>query len=155
VLRATGTTIEIFDKNHIRMASHKRQYTTARGRYLTDEAHMPPNHRAVYQSRQFDGNRYRSWARKIGENTYYIVDGLLTGGAVEEQGFKACMGILQFSRKYGEAELEKACTKARAIGSCTYSTIKSIMKNGTASQSKPGPSPVPSHENIRGGAYYR
>ena len=155
ILRATGTVIEIFDKNHLRMASHKRRYSTSQGRYVTDEAHMPPNHKAVHVSRQFDGNRYRSWARKIGENTFFIIDSLLMSGAVEEQGYKACMGILQFSQTYGDAALEAACERARAIGSCTYTTVKSIMKNGATDSADRIPSPVVSHENIRGGEYYR
>jgi hypothetical protein len=145
--------IEVFDKNHIRMASHKRLQTVTAGRYSTDEAHMPPNHRAVHQMRQFDGNRYRSWAKQIGENTYRIVDHLLTGGSVEEQGYKACMGILQFSKTYGEAVLEAACAKARALGSCTYTTVKGIVKNGVPTSQRTAS--VPSHENIRGSGYYK
>lgn len=150
-LRATNAMIEIFDKNHIRMASHKRQYTTSKGRYVTDDAHMPPNHRAVHQFRQFDGDRYRSWAKKIGENTCFIIDRLLNSGAVEEQGYKACMGILQFSKTYGEAALETACAKARALGSCTYTTVKGIVKNSASAASER----ALVHENIRGSAYYR
>jgi len=153
VLRATGAMIEVFDKNHIRMASHKRRQTISGGRYSTDEAHMPPNHRAVYQARHFDGNRYRSWAKQIGENTYRVIDHLLIGGSVEEQGYKACMGVLQFSKTYGEAALEAACAKARVLGSCTYTTVKGIIKNGVAaSQRTVSP---PSHENIRGSGYYK
>ena len=153
VLRATGAMIEIFDKNHIRMASHKRRQTVSGGRYSTDEGHMPPNHRAVYQARQFDGNRYRSWAKQIGENTYCVIDHLLTSGSVEEQGFKACMGILQFSKTYGEPALEAACAKARAMGSCTYTTVKGIVKNGVAASQRAAS--VPNHENIRGSGYYK
>ena len=55
-VRATGTTVEIFDKNHIRMATHRRQNATNRTRYVSDIAHMPPNHKAVYQARQFDAD---------------------------------------------------------------------------------------------------
>jgi len=154
-LRATGTTIEIFDSNHIRMASHKRRYSAAEGRYVTDEAHMPPNHKAVYLSRQFDGARYRDWARKIGENTLYVIEGFLSGGPVEEQGYKSCMGVLQFSKTYGEAALEAACKRARAAGSCTYTTVKNIVKVGAVRAPDTVPKPTPSHGNIRGAEYYR
>lgn len=152
-LRATDAVIEVFDKNHIRMASHRRGYTAAQGRYITDEAHMPPNHRAVYRARQFDGERYRDWAGKIGVNTRAVIDGLLTGGAVPEQGYKACMGILQFSKTHGDAAVEAACERARAIGSPTYTTVKNIIKKGVKTNAVP--SCTPEHENIRGGAYYR
>jgi len=154
ILRATSTTIEILDKKHIRVASHIRRYAPSKGRYVTNEDHMPPNHRAVYQSRQFDGERYRNWAKKIGESTFFIIDSLLTSGAVEEQGFKSCMGVLQLSKKYSEARLEAACRRARTIGSCTYTTVNTILKNGTEDDSTDSPKPTPDHENIRGSGYY-
>jgi len=153
-LRATVSTIEIFDKNHLRMASHKRRYNASQGRYVSDEAHMPPNHKVVYLNRQFDGNRYRAWAKKIGESAYYIIDNLLAGGTVEEQGYKSCMGILQFSQAYGDAALEAACERARALGSCTYTTVKSIIKSTMPDTPRKNLSAAQNHENIRGGGYY-
>jgi len=154
ILRATTKTIEILDKNHIRMASHKRRLAASDGRYVSNEDHMPPNHRAVYQSRQFDGNRYRSWAKNIGENAFFIIDNLLTSGKIEEQGFKSCMGVLQLSKKYSDARLESACRRARALGSHTYSTVKTILKNGVEDIVEDIPKPTPEHENIRGSEYY-
>jgi hypothetical protein len=62
------------------------------------------------------------------------------------------MGILQFSKTYGEAALEAACAKARAMGSCTYTTVKGIVKNGVAASQG---ATVPDHENIRGSGYYK
>ncbi len=149
-LRATGGAIEIYDKNHIRIASYRRRYSG--GRYVTDMAHMPPNHRAVHEARQFDGSRYRAWAGKIGGSTQYVIDRLLRTGAVEEQGYKACMGVLQFSKAYGDAALENACERACAIGSPTYTTVKRMLKSNL----KDGIDiALPAHENIRGSAYYR
>ena len=154
-LRATSTTIEILDKNHLRVASHERRYNTSGGRYVSNVEHMPQNHKIVYQSRQFDGSRYRDWARKIGESTYLIIDSLLVGGKVEEQGYKSCMGILQLSKKHGDARLEAACGRARLLGSPTYSTVSAILKNGVEAVPAGGSKPIPEHENIRGGEYYR
>ena len=156
VLRATNSTIEIFDKTRTRVASHRRRYTmtTKEGRYITNEDHMPSNHRFVHQFRQFDGNRYRSWAKKIGVDTYFIIDNILASGKVEEQGFKSCMGILQFSKKYSEIRLEAACRRARELGSHTYTTIKNILKNGTENVDNSKVKATPQHENIRGSEYY-
>jgi len=154
ILRATSTMIEIIDKNQIRVASHQRRYTPSQGRYVTRLEHMPPNHRAVHQQRQFDGNRYRSWAQKIGTNTHFIIDSLLTSGKVEEQGYKSCMGILQFSKTYGCSRLEMACKRARELGSHTYSTVKTILKNGVEKVLTCTKTATPEHENIRGCGYY-
>ena len=155
IVRATSTTIEILDRNHIRVASHRRKLSASEGRYSTIEEHMPENHKAVYLNRQFDGKRYRGWAANIGENTFFIIDSLLCAGKVEEQGYKSSMGVLQLSKKYGEARLEAACKRARALGSYTYSTVKTILKNGVEDAGNGARKAVPEHENIRGGGYYR
>ena len=155
ILRATERMIEILDKQRVRAASHPRRFDTRYGRYVTDESHMPPNHRAVHQARQFDGRRYRDWARKIGENTYFIIDALLSSGKVEEQGYRASMGLLQLTKKHGEASLEAACRRARELGSPTYTTVSNILKNGLLKHATAATSrPTPDHENIRGGGYY-
>jgi len=114
---------------------------------------MPPNHRAIYEQRQFDGDRYRQWANDIGENTYKIIDAILTNGPIEEQGYRACMVILQFSKIYGSYRLEASCRKARKLGSCTYTTVKNILKNGTE-ESAVKSKPTPKHANIRGASNY-
>ena len=155
ILRATGAAIEILDKSHNRVSSHKRRTLASEGRYGTKEEHMPPNHRAVYQSRQFDGQRYRGWASNIGENTSCVIESLLTKGVVEEQGYKSCMGVLQLSTKYGQVRLEAACKRAKALGSPTYTTVKTILKNGVEGASATPSKAIPAHENIRGGGYYK
>jgi len=154
MLRATDTTIEVM-KDHERVASHVRRHITSQGRYVTKLEHMPPNHQAVHQSRQFDGRRYRSWAKTIGQHTYFIVDTLLKSGKVEEQGYRACMGLLQLSKSHGNDQLEAGCERARQLGSPTYTTVRNILKNGALEINATAPKPIPKHENIRGSEYYQ
>ena len=151
-LRATSNMVEVLNSDRERVASHKRLYNATGSKYSTTEAHMPTNHRAVHQARQFDGARYRSWAQKIGENTSFIIESILSQYRVEEQGFKSCMGILQFSKSYSNEELEEACRRARQMGAYTYGAVKKILKNGVKVTS--GIKATPEHENIRGSAYY-
>jgi hypothetical protein len=115
---------------------------------------MPPHHQAVHQSRKFDGQRYRAWAKTIGPSTHFVVDTLLKSGKVEEQGYRACMGILQMTKAYAPERLELACERARQLGSPTYTTVKNILKNGALEINPTPPKPTPHHENIRGGGYY-
>jgi transposase len=155
ILRATATTIEILNKEHERVASHIRRYNSSEGRYVTNLEHMPPNHQAVLKFRKFDGQKYRNWAKAIGSNAHFVVDTLLRNGKVEEQGHRACMGLLQMTKIYGNERLEAACERARQLGSPTYTTVKNILKNGALEITSPGAKPTPQHENIRGGEYYR
>ena len=150
VLRATSKTIEVLDKERTRIASHVRCTDVYGGRYETRPEHMPPNHQAMRQYGEFDGNRYRGWAKNIGENTYLLIDSILSGYKVEQQGYKSCMGILQSAKKYGNKHLEESCKKAREMGSNTYSTVMMFVKQKPAE-----PKPAPEHENIRGSAYYK
>ena len=154
LLRATATTIEVVNKEHIRVASHVRRRNAIEGRYSTILEHMPPNHQAAYRQRKFDGGRYRAWAKVIGTNTFFVIDTLLKNGKVEEQGYRSCMGLLQLSVKHTEARLEAACERARQLGSPTYTTVKNILKNGALGLEVTQPTPLPKHENIRGGEYY-
>ena len=151
-IRATQKTIEIFDTNRIRIASHQRSFSK---RYVTDTAHMPERHRRYLEAKQFDGHRYRSWAKNIGPETAHVIDRMLRACHVEEQSYKACMGLLQLSKKYGDKRLEAACKKAAGLNSMTYTTVSNILKH---SQDlvvlKLKPAATPEHENIRGAAYY-
>jgi transposase len=154
VLRATTTTVEVLDKRRVRVASHPRRYSASEGRYVTREEHMPLNHQAVYRQRQFYGQRYRNWAQKIGEHTYFVINAMLNNHKVEEQSYRACMGVLQFTQSYSGAQVEEACRRAREIGSCTYTTIKTLLKNGIEEPPAHHSKATPTHENIRGSAYY-
>ena len=152
-IRATATTIEILNDNRERVALHHRRQTGSR--YVTNLSHMPPHHRHQHEVNQFDGARYRSWARNIGQQTYATIDYLLRSQVVEEQAYRSCMGILQCAKKYGNERLEAACGKAIAMKSCTYSTISTILKNGQDKVSTSASNKVtPEHENLRGSQAY-
>ncbi len=154
-IRATSTTIEVLDTNRIRIASHPRRYFG--GRYVTDPGHMPENHRKYMDAKQFNGPRYRLWAKRIGTATAQVIDRMLKSCKVEEQSYKACMGLLQMSKKFGDARLEAACTKALSLNACNYTTVANILKNGqelTAKQFSPTLVATPAHPNVRGAAYY-
>ena len=73
-------------------------------------------------------------------------------------GYRACMGLLSLSKKYGYERFEAACKRALAIGSPTRKSILSILETGLDKEilevSPPeNPSPI-RHNNIRGPQYY-
>lgn len=70
---------------------------------------MLPNHQ---QYIQWYGERFVKWAAKIGINTETAVSAILSGYKIEQQGYKACMGILKLADKYSPERLENACKKA-------------------------------------------
>lgn len=89
---------------------------------------MPPNHQ---QYLQWNGERFRKWAAKVGEATHTAIDALLSGYKVEQQGYKACMGILKLADKYSHERLENACRKALTFTPRpSLKNIQAILSSG-------------------------
>jgi len=149
-LRITTSMIEVYDGHCKRIALHLRRYTGPK--YATHEEHMPAHHRFKAMADRFDGNRYRSWASSIGENTFFVIDTLLRKTEFEQTAYRSCMGILQFTKDCGASRLEAACRKARELSSPCYSTIYNILKNRQENikQNELFNEPIAPHENLRG-----
>ncbi len=81
-VKVTDTTIEIF-YNHNRIASHLRLKGRP-GKYSTVTEHMPEDHQKYLE---WNGDRFRKWAERIGINTYTVVNAILTSKRVEQERF--------------------------------------------------------------------
>lgn len=153
-VRYNNRTVEIFHQNN-RIASHIRSHVV--NGYTTDTLHMPKNHQ--HQS-EWTLERMISWANKIGHETARFIHALMASRQHPEQGFKACMGILRFEKSYGVERLEAACKRGCALGTYSYKSIESILKNNLENKPLPGESleckTMPeSHEYVRGQNYYQ
>jgi len=152
-VRVTDTAVEVMHKGQ-RVALHTRQY---KGRFSTLSEHMPKSHQA---HRQWSPGRFLNWARAIGPATFDVVEGQLKDRPHPEHGYRACLGLLNLSRRYGHERLEKACTRALVINSASYQSIGSILKQGLDQLTLPGidetaqQTELPSHYNVRGAQYY-
>ena len=125
-VRVTRNVVEVFFEGN-RICSHVRLYGQA-GQYSTLEIHMPPNHQ---QYIQWNGERFRKWAAKIGANTATVVEIMLTGYKVEQQGYRACMALLKLSDQYTPQRLEVACIKALSYTPRpNFKSIQAILKSG-------------------------
>ena len=122
-VRITETTLEIF-YNHNRIASHRRLYGRP-GQYSTITEHMPLDHQKYLE---WNGDRFRKWAGSIGDNTYKVVNLILTSGRVEQQSYRSCMGLLRLAEKHSSQKLEEACKKALTYSSNpSYKSIKNLL----------------------------
>ena len=90
--------------------------------YSTMESHMPPNHQKYVQ---WNAERFIKWAEKIGSDTETVIRAILSGYKVEQQGYKACMGLLKLADKYSAERLENACRKA--LGYTPRPSLKNIQ----------------------------
>jgi transposase len=151
-VRITRNTVEIFDAGE-RICSHVR-LSGRQGQYSTQEAHMPDAHK---QYAKWDGDRFRKWAAKIGQNTGAVVETILSGHKVEQQGYKACMALLKLSDQYTAERLEAACGVALSYTPRPgYKTVQTILKSGMdkALTKTPETHTPSTHSFTRGADYY-
>ena len=88
-VRVTRSTIEVFFNGN-RICSHRRLYGRF-NQYSTLQEHMPPEHQKYVQ---WNAERFIRWAAKIGSSTEAAVKAILSSYKVEQQGYKACLGLL-------------------------------------------------------------
>ena len=154
-VRLTKRLVEVFFDGN-RIASHPRLYGRP-GQYSTYEEHMPREHR---QYVAWNGERFLSWAQKIGEHTKTIVQLFLSRGPVEQQGYKSCMALLKLSDTYSALRLEQACGRALNFTERpSLKSIQTILKSGQdklrPAENSAGEPPASSHGFTRGKEYYR
>jgi len=125
-VRVTDKTIEVF-YNHNRIASHQRLHGR-KGQYSTITKHMPKDHQEYLE---WNGDRFRKWAERIGVNTCTVVYAILNSQRVEQQSYRSCMGLLKLADKYSVDRLESACKKALSYTATpSYKSIKNILAAG-------------------------
>lgn len=153
-IRLTKNVVEVFFEGN-RVCSHVRIVGRS-GQYSTLEAHMPESHQ---QYVKWDGERFRKWAAKIGTSTAAVVEAMLTGYKVEQQGYKSCMTLLKLADTYTPQRLESACAKALSYTSRpNYKSVQTILKSGQDrtpdSDAASSPSEASEFGFTRGADYY-
>jgi transposase len=152
-IRLTATIVESFHKGE-RVAAHVRLYT--KGGYTTLPEHMPPGHRFYAE---WNPARFIQWAGKTGEATARLVETILATRPYPEQGYKACLGIINLTRDFEPARVEAAARRALKFKACSYRSMKAILSAGLDRQPDNGEQHglpgLPPHQNIRGQEYYR
>jgi transposase len=125
-VRLTRQVVEVFYHNH-RICSHPRLYGRE-GQYSTITEHMPANHQ---QYLQWNGERFISWAEKVGQHTVTTVKAILASHKVEQQGYRSCMALLKLADRYSITRVEAACARALSYTpSPSYKNISTILKSG-------------------------
>jgi transposase len=152
-VRITDTSVEVMHKGQ-RVALHPRH---GKSRFVTLTEHMPKSHQA---HQNWSPGRFLNWASDIGPATRDVVQKQLKNRPHPEHGYRACLGLLNLSRRYSLERLEQACGRALAIDSASYQSISSILKQGLdqlplpLTDDEPDLTELPVHTNVRGPHYY-
>jgi transposase len=151
-IRLTATIVEAFHKGE-RVAAHVRLYT--KNCYTTLPEHRPPSHQ---YSAEWNPARFIQWASKTGEATARLVEKVLSTRPYPEQGYKACLGIINLTRDYDPPRVEAAARRALEFNSCSYRSMKAILSAGLDRHDHGEQPSIPGllpHQNIRGQEYYQ
>ncbi len=150
-IRYSNHSVEIF-YNYERIALHKRIKSPFN--YTTEKEHMASAHQFVAD---WSPEKFISWASAIHEDVKLYIIKILDKKQHPEQAYKSCVGILSFTKKYGNDRLAKACTRALGYGIYNYKTIQNILEKGMDNHAIEVDEQIemPLHENIRGENYYK
>jgi len=127
-----------------------------RNRYSTNEADLPRD--KAYSD--WDAERIRRWARRIGPSAEEVVDRIFASVRFEEQGYNPSLAILRLSHRYGAERLERACAIAIKTGirSPRYSHIEPVLKTNQDKMDESAVPDSPGDEDaggyVRGAGYY-
>lgn len=111
------------------VASHSR--SPEKERYITNEAHLPPNLRAQLEVNSWTKEDYIKQAIMFGPQTKRFVETMFASKSRPSHAYRPCQGLLTLGlkRKYGPARLEQACELANILHKNTYKEVESILKN--------------------------
>ena len=150
-LRVTANVLEMLHRGH-RVASHAR--CAHKGGYTTVAEHLPERHR---QHAQWSPERLLLWGQRIGQHCAHVVQRMLERQRHPEHAYRACLGLLNLSRRFGEQRLEAACAMACELGTTRFTHIRDILVNRRDLIDARAPSAwsAPLHAHVRGPGYYQ
>lgn len=151
---ASETVVAVFYQSK-QVALHPRSHQ--HGGHSTDPAHRAKAHQ---KHLEWTPQRFIDWAVTIGPATQTVVQHQLESRRHPEHGYRACLGLLSLTKKYGKKRLEAACGRAHHIGSMNYKSIASILSKSLdkvplEKPDEPQQTTLPlTHDNVRGADYY-
>jgi hypothetical protein len=96
-------------------------------------------------------------AQTISLDVAIFIERLMETKTHPEMAYKACSGILSLGKRMGNDRLINACKKANKLGVYNFHFIEDLLKRKIENQEMDEwsePKSTPSHENVRGKAYY-
>jgi transposase len=152
-IRIGRDVVEVF-YDGLRVCSHRKDISPKK--YVTDPAHMPAEHQ---KHAEWNGERFRNWAKNIGPQTSAVVECFLSNVRIEQQAYKTCNALLHLSGKYSRDKLEAACDRVLGFTSRpSYKAVESVLRSGSELPDKKDAddkkAAAVEHGFIRGASYY-
>src|SRR5450755_4614558 len=150
------TKVEAYDDHNL-IAAHDRQF--GKERYIQNPDHLASWHR--YPT-EWNPEKFIGDANQVGPAVAEYIKNVLARNEYPEKNYRACLGIINFGKRVGDARLTNACIRADSFGVYNFGIIERILLSKAdfipleEKEEKPGgQSNMPTHENIRGEDYYQ
>jgi len=149
--RFSEKTVEILFKGN-RIAAHTRSYIP--GKHTTVKEHRPEKHQDLKWTSSYIVDK----GREVGPATVDVLQRIMNERKHPELGYRSCLGVLRFGKRYSNERLEASCRRAIVMNAASYRSIKSILEN-SLDREPLEPMEIPAahaevHPNVRGSAYY-
>ena len=150
----TSSTVAIYH-NYQPVAQHQRDYRKLR--YTTEKEHLASKHQFMSE---WNPQYFIEKGREFGEEVALYLEKIMENKAHPEQGYKACLGVLNLGAKAGAQRLVKACSRAHEYQNYSYWVIEDILTKNLdqidpESEKLDEKQQTPGHDNIRGNDYYQ
>ena len=157
-----GQSVEVQDCAHMVRIFHQKKliatHLKASGRSVsqtTELSHMPKAHQEIGQ---WTPSRLLGWAERIGGECRTWVRVQLDAAEHFHKVSRRCIGVLSLSKKYGRAELNRACRIANEHHIERLGAIRAILDDSLQRQADTRQLTLKlpqKHENVRGPNHYR
>jgi len=136
------------------VSTHPRLYH--KGSYSTHKEHMSSSHK---KHLEWSPGKIMNWGLTIGSNTAKLLQTIMERKPHPEMGYRTCLGIMRAFKNIQEGgmkieDLEHIATYAIATHHYRFKEIERLLKNPPPKEDDEQ-SLLSTHENIRGGDYYK
>ena len=150
----TSSTITIY-YNYEPIAQHERDYRKLR--YTSVKEHLASNYRFMSE---WNPQFFIEKGKIFGEEVALYLVKMMDSKKHPEQGYKACLGLLNLASRVGAERIRKACVRAAQYENYSYWVIEDILTKrldeiDPQTETLNEKQQTPGHNNIRGNQYYQ
>ena len=122
LIKATTAEVKICARSGELLCEWPR--SKSKGQWMTNPDHLPKNYKDFAE---WNAPYFKQRAMTIGPNTAEVIERVLNSRKYEVQTYRMCIGILNFSKKYGKPALEECCRQALELQKVSYTFIKNAI----------------------------
>ena len=121
-VRATSSKVKIYSRSGAFICEHTR--ATHKGQWCTNPEDLPKDYSGY---REWNAEYFIRKAMTVGPGTVDVIKHILKSRKLEVQTYRMCLGVLNYSKKYGKEILEECCKQALEFHKVNYTYIKNTI----------------------------